>query len=397
MKIRFSAKDVPIWMVFVFGLMSCVAYMLYTLTPTIPMKTFYYLCLFGIDGFCLIFMLTHFNLNQKSIFRSISTVLILMLIYEYYVVFTTKSFIFPNVVGDVITWPLLFNSFFMYARENTVTINFKRTLVFFTVLIYIVSIPCILYRTGTTIFSVYYCISVLPLIYLLCSRRTATVCSVISVALIMLTAKRAAFIIAILGIGLYRIVQNNNEVSSRKKIIRSLSYILIAVVAAFVISYAMEHSNIAVLNRLSTIAEDGGSGRTNIWNYLIYRFNISSTNEKIFGHGFHSVLYRVRPLGHARFAHNSYIETLYDYGIVGLILLVLINFKYIFATIKMIRNKSEYGSIMAFTLVEMLILSAVSYFFEQSVLIVPISIVWGLCCGSYERDLWRDSDAIEYK
>lgn len=55
-------------------------------------------------------------------------------------------------------------------------------------------------------------------------------------------------------------------------------------------------------------------------------FNVSNLREKIWGHGFQSVYYRLRPGGFSRFSHNSYIEYLYDYGIIGLSLLVLFSF-----------------------------------------------------------------------
>ena len=76
-----------------------------------------------------------------------------------------------------------------------------------------------------------------------------------------------------------------------------------------------------------------GAGRTRIWNQVIDYYKASPTREKVLGHGFHSVFYQIRPLGIARYAHNSLLESLYDYGIVGLTLVLIVVAVYLTMTL----------------------------------------------------------------
>jgi O-antigen ligase len=132
--------------------------------------------------------------------------------------------------------------------------------------------------------------------------------------------------------------------------------------------------------------EDGGSGRTEIWQTVWRKFASSPFSEKLFGHGFHAVAYKVMPLGYSRFAHNSWLEILYDYGMVGLGLIVILVLYFIVKTVKMIREKSAMSPVMGYTIVGMLVMATVSYFFEQSVIILPFCMVWGICVGSHYRN-----------
>ncbi len=196
MRIKLSFRDFVVWIIFIFAFLSCVSYMIYTIKPIIPLKIINYLCLLMTDSFCLLYLFT--QISHRTYFYGMVFVLSCFVIFELCIAISTKSFVFPNVIGDVITWPLLFITLYKYTAQNKPFTNLRMTSLFFIFLIYIVSVPCVLFRTGSSVFSVYYCISFLPLIYLLCSKRAARFCSVISVILIIMTAKSAALIIAIL-------------------------------------------------------------------------------------------------------------------------------------------------------------------------------------------------------
>ena len=77
------------------------------------------------------------------------------------------------------------------------------------------------------------------------------------------------------------------------------------------------------------------------------------------------------------------LRTLYDYGYIGLSLVVTVVLKIVLDTIRMIRRHYEYAPLMAYSLAPMLILGFVSYFFEQSVIILPLCILWGICMGRF--------------
>jgi len=68
-----------------------------------------------------------------------------------------------------------------------------------------------------------------------------------------------------------------------------------------------------------SLDEDSGSGRARIWKYLLILERRSSASEIVFGHGLKSVipdLYQVIRIPNN--AHNSFLQVLYDTGLLGL-------------------------------------------------------------------------------
>ena len=136
------------------------------------------------------------------------------------------------------------------------------------------------------------------------------------------------------------------------------------IIVLFLLVVSVEIFDLNILNRLFAISVDGGSGRIKIWNLIIERYRLSSTIDKIFGHGFHAVLYRIAPLGISRYAHNSFLETLYDYGAIGLMLIVMLTIRITTITVKMARQKHPLAPAMVthlFHYMSFLLLA----FFEQ--------------------------------
>ena len=96
---------------------------------------------------------------------------------------------------------------------------------------------------------------------------------------------------------------------------------------------------------------DGGNGRTLIWSRVIDAFSNSSLFSQVFGHGYNDGI--VFSFGEA---HNDFLETLYDYGIIGL-LLMIINICYLVRMgVKMYKVNYEYTVAYIMLTVEILIM-----------------------------------------
>ena len=108
--------------------------------------------------------------------------------------------------------------------------------------------------------------------------------------------------------------------------------------------------------------------------------------ERLFGHGFQSVYYSLRPGGFSRFAHNSYIEYLFDYGIIGLAILFVFVMSMIVFTVKLMNRKSKYTPVMGLLLVITIFLGMFSYFFEESNIIQPIAVSYGIILGLARKE-----------
>lgn len=182
------------------------------------------------------------------------------------------------------------------------------------------------------------------------------------------------------------LVDAHIEGSLKMKWKRYLSILVVIYVTFGIVLYLDSHSSLPILDRFSRLSIDGGSGRDIIWRMVLEDFRQSSIGERLLGHGFQSVYYILKPGGFFRFAHNSYIEYLYDYGIVGLGLLLFILISLCLAGVRMIAAKSNYAPIMSMLLVVTVSLSLFSYFFEESNIVMPISVAFGVVLGLEKKE-----------
>ena len=291
---------------------------------------------------------------------------------------------------DALPWILVSRVFYEYSSEYEIPKVFHRITMAAMPIVCLSAVPNIITHlrllNGAASFTTYYVIAFLPLVFLSGRRRASLSYCVIVVALMAFSQKRSGFITAVIGILLYFFVRSIVEESSQKKRRATLLFI-IGILCLIVIGGVVVSSiDLPIIDRLKTIGDDGGSGRTDIWEAVLFSFRNSTVMEKIFGHGFHAVYYRLRPLGLERFAHNSYLEYLYDYGYIGVGLLMCFVVGLIYSTFSMILKKKSYGPIMAYNVVALLMFSLSSYFFEQGSIIIPFCVNWGICLGTFKKE-----------
>ena len=161
---------------------------------------------------------------------------------------------------------------------------------------------------------------------------------------------------------------------------------LLILMGTIIVFYLENAGRIQILDRFARLGDDGGSGRDVIWSIVLNAYHSSGLVQRLFGHGFQSVYYILRPGGFYRFAHNSYIEYLYDYGTVGLILLLVFIIALIVSTIDMVRRKARFAPVMCLLLVISVFLGMFSYFFEESNIIMPVAVAYGVILGMDKKE-----------
>ncbi len=381
MKVRIN--NACIVTIYILTFVSALTYLRYTITDAYIWRILYLGSVLGINVLCIVYKLFR-RFIKVDWFTLLLAVIVL---FELCVSYFKGLFIVPMILVDVMAWPMMLSVYYDYSKEYHIPEAFKKITLIGMILVFLFTIPALRLRLigagSSAVFATYYCISFLPLIFMFYKNRIAILFSGIVLVLMLFTLKRSAFIIVIAGLFLYYVSLVSSQENSKKKI-RNATLLVIGILTVVLAGqFLIRRYNLNILVRLARIAEDGGSGRNRIWAQIMDYFSNSSLFEKWFGHGFHSVFYEIRPLGIARYAHNSFLETLYDYGYIGLSLILAVVLKTIFETVRMIRQHDEYAPLMAYTLAPMLVLGFVSYFFEQSVIILPLSIVWGICMGSY--------------
>lgn len=382
---KFKVNKACIVLIYLLTFVSALTYLRYTTTDVYTWRILYLGSVLGINVLCIVYKLHRRAIVLDWLILLLDIIVLLELCVSYF----SGLFVVPMILVDVMAWPMMLSVYYDYSKENQLPEVFKKITLIGMLLVCLFTIPALRLRISgagsAAVFSTYYCMTFLPMIFMFYKNRVAVIFSGVVSVLMLLTFKRSAFIIVLAGLFFYYVVLISGQEDSRKKIRGAALFVVGILIFVVIGQYLIEKLNLNILERLATIMDDGGSGRDRIWAQVIDYFRDSTLIEKWFGHGFHSVFYEIRPLGIARYAHNSFLETLYDYGYVGLILVICVVLRIVFDTIKMIRKHDKNAPLMAYSLVPMLILGFVSYFFEQSVIILPLSILWGICLGSFYK------------
>lgn len=91
-----------------------------------------------------------------------------------------------------------------------------------------------------------------------------------------------------------------------------------------------------ILFRFQGIKDDSGSGRTDLYDILLSSFEKSSLWNQMFGHGYRSAISVLNGVP----AHNDFLEILYDFGIVPLVIYVIILIKFVCLCLHGLRQQS---------------------------------------------------------
>lgn len=159
---------------------------------------------------------------------------------------------------------------------------------------------------------------------------------VISLALVLISAKRSAIIAIVLAYGIYFII--NYSVLGKEQAAKRLRILVPMVIIVGILYYLSTKGLFGIgLDRFRAINDDSGSGRDLIYGPLLSSFEQSSIWEQLFGHGTSSTRAVVDKL-----AHNDFLQVLYDYGVISWALFTIIYVGFIRMAFKMRRRINEF-------------------------------------------------------
>lgn len=170
--------------------------------------------------------------------------------------------------------------------------------------------------------------------------------------------------------------------SKRKRTLSSFILALAVIGAGVVILYSNINSVNAVTQRFDSIEEDGGNGRDIIYEDVLLRFSQFSTRDKLIGHGYNMVRGDSKmsvPVS----AHNDFLEVLYDYGYVGIVVYIFLHIILIHRIILYTRKRSFWVPAYWVSYVCMLVMSLVSHLMIYPTYIVFLVSFWAFCENQY--------------
>lgn len=290
-------------------------------------------------------------------------------------------------VGDSMLWVSIFFIFFRQGYRYPQTMYFAKNIAFlipiFAIVFYHVRMFLIFNEEDTAMVSTaYYSLFLMPFAVLLNNKKLRVILLLVILATILLSSKRAGLIAFFLSAIVYIVSEMKN--SKKHHSIFAIVFMIatgLLVLAGFML-YFIEENDLIILDRLSRLSEDGGSGRSDIYSLTWNMILNSDLIEIIFGHGFNTVHNdSILKLS----AHTDTLEVLYDYGIVGSIIYLIIIYS-IFSYSKKVKKiiPAIYPAYMT-SLVLFLVISIFSHLVIYPTYFLFICAFWGIAIGQCEK------------
>lgn len=236
--------------------------------------------------------------------------------------------------------------------------------------------------TSNMVSSYYYCLLFLPFVLTIKNPLIKNIFLGCIIFGAFLSLKRTAFIALIFSmIGYYGVATFSTSRGFKRKLYIVSSLFLILLISINLYDFVTETYNLDIFVRLNSMVEDGGSGRNRIYEYFwneIIRFDFASW---IVGKGYNGTLLNssIRLS-----AHNDFIEVLYNYGIIGLILYLLFVVKLIKYNYILIRRKDENAGAYTASIILFIIVSMTSHLLIYPTYFMLLILFWMRQIGELE-------------
>jgi O-antigen ligase len=191
----------------------------------------------------------------------------------------------------------------------------------------------------------------------------------------IISAKRSVILsfIFIVILLLLSNLRNFKNISSKRLII-DIIVLLVVVITTIKIYNANQVIFQIVTDRFSQLEYDNGSGRSDIYNKLLDEIEHSDFINLIFGHGYNAVTKNI--FGHP--AHNDFLEILYDFGLIPLLVFILIFLIIIIKDIKLFLRRKQLYVFTAASLINILTLGLMNCIITNALFVFVSMFILGI-------------------
>ena len=293
--------------------------------------------------------------------------------------------------------PLLFLFFFVSLKQNPALL--RTTNIFFLLLLAFI-VPFFLsevnYKNALLVDSfsvlndIYYIILLLPWVLLYPKDRWRGAGIIIIVFLALWSMKRTALFALLLALGIYFF---SERIRVRKliewRILVGICFFSVSILLLY--SYIDTQTNGFFVSRISSSLDDKGSGRVDIYKEVIKLQGESTISSWFLGHGHDTVSKSTSSL---LSAHNDWLEVLFDYGLVGLVLYSCFNLLLLRKIMQLFKQNSYYGPPMAASYVLFFLISLSSHLVIYASYFAYLMAFWGsLFAISGRENMFLPKDA----
>lgn len=229
----------------------------------------------------------------------------------------------------------------------------------------------------------YYTLYILPLL-LLTRRRAVRIVALVVVCIVLFSSLKRTGILA-LAIGITVFVFVNQYVEDRFRLRPFLISVGLLLCLGGFFFYLDSRGDESVFERFENIDKDHGSGRLEVWEHTGSMITSQRVGKMLTGNGYYAV---ERDSRLAISAHNDFLESAYDYGLIGLALYIGAVASLGIYVLKMILRKSPYAPSIAMLLAIFLISSMISHvviYYWGNVFMLS----FGYMIGNFKRNAAR--------
>lgn len=328
---------------------------------------------------------------------------LVMMYIAYYVISTVLfakyfdiKYIGTGVIMSTVS-QLAFVFFYFLSNKNYVTL--KMCIIGFALVLGIsiasmAKLHVHIYSYSNNVVITYFYILFLIMPWMLCLKNDIIIFfMVLSFGLITsYSGKRGAFLSLFGAISAYYFIKGYIK---SKNILRLLSYSLIILPTVLILMYFYIDFSY-IIERMSMISEDRGSGRLDIYMYAWESIKNSSIMQILFGkggyYGFEEITKTIGIYG----AHNDYIESLINIGIFGLLIVLSIVYRLLKNALYLCKISSPLAPSFASSIILLILLSNISKIFVGAFVTISIWAYWGYIIGYINRIKENENPLIKY-
>lgn len=237
------------------------------------------------------------------------------------------------------------------------------------------------YSENVAVNPVYFIAYLMPVVLLIRAKLLKSGLLLLIFAVIILSYKRMAFLAFATSLVAYFYFMSKSD--SHAKTWRNAAIAFGAVLFTGILAIAFQRLSGAFgldwSARMSTMVESGGSGRLTIWKDVLAAF-ADDPGYWLIGHGHEAVHLTVR-----KWAHNDFLEVLYNFGLIGLSIYLLFIVKLLLILREMKKLGYRHVGAFAVSLVWLAWGSMFSMLVTMPMWFLGLALFWGITVADFEN------------
>lgn len=338
----------------------------------------------------MIIIIIFIIINPKNRLPTIIGIICLMFFSMFFSIVINTDFAVYNLLISLVDSFFWIAIFFItyYSSKHRIRSNYIPYFILIAlVYIYILFLSFQLgdnINTPLSMNSVYYILLALPLILMIKNNLIKILSILIIFSATIISLKRTALIALVVSLLFYYIINLYTTGTTMKKRLYTVLILLISLISLlYSYSYIIEYFNLDWSARLNSLANDGGSGRENIYRNVIDAQLNSNFFEWLMGHGYNAVYVDLK-MGLT--AHNDFLEIMYNYGILTFISYISLILYLIIYNIKMIKVKSSVAAPFSVSLILFLVMSLTSHLIIYPTYFILLVAFWGIEIAKFDTN-----------